>query len=59
MERVPSWNLNDLGLDPDLGIDVALSPLQSYLSFLRISFLLCYPSNRLGAGRGGGLRKCI
>lgn len=31
IERIQFWNLKELGLDPDSGIGVALSPLQSYL----------------------------
>lgn len=34
IERIQFWNLKELGLDPDSGMGVALSPLQSYLQNL-------------------------
>lgn len=56
MERIQFWNMKDLGLEPNLGVNVALSPLQSYLNCLRVSFLFCYPPNRVAAR---GLRNRI
>lgn len=54
--------MEDLGLEPNLGTDVALLPLQGYLNFLSVSFLFCYPPNRVGVrglrnpiGKSGGI----
>lgn len=50
MERMQFWKSKDLGLDLDPGINVALSPLQSYLTSLNISFLFCNPPQRIEGG---------
>ena len=54
--RIQFWSVKDLGLGPNLGASGALSPLQSYLNCLSVSFLFCYPSNRVEAW---GLRNRI
>lgn len=54
--------MEDLGLEPNLGANVALLPLQGYLNFLSVNFLFCYPPNRVGVrglrnpiGKSGGI----
>ena len=39
--------MEDLDLEPNLGTNVALSPLQGYLNFLSVSFLI-YKAEPLG-----------